>query len=657
LGIRFGRDACGEYETAHRKEWLVTNGLGGYASGTVGGALTRRYHGLLVAALSPPVGRTLLVPKFDEFAAYRGRIYPLGTNRWADGTVDPAGFVNIESFEVDGTAPVWRFALADAIVERRIWMPHGANATCVRYALVRASAPVDLEIDVFVDDRDHHGSTTAGASTLAVEARDDGFAFTGGSGAVRGCVTCEGADWHVEPAWYFGFDLERERERGLDPCEDHLRAARAAIRLSEGRSITIAMRALPDPVPALDASWQAFARRASSLDARWSADGHAADAPGWIRRLVLAADQLIVAREGGSTVIAGYPWFTDWGRDTMISLPGLALATGRPEIARSILLTFARHVDGGMIPNRFPDGGGAPEYNTVDATLWFFSAVRELLTRTGDDALAVELYPTLAEIVRCHLRGTRYGIRCDPADGLLAAGEQGMQLTWMDAKVGDRVVTPRIGKAVEVNALWLNALGTMALVAEKAGRPRDPYDRLAAAAGVGFARFWNESLGCCYDVIDGPDGVDAKLRPNQIFAASLPDTALSDDQICAVVDACGRELVTSYGLRSLSPSDAAYRGTYDGDPSRRDDAYHQGTVWGYLLGPFALAHYRAYGDAKASLSFLRPMEDALESYGLGTLPEIFDGDAPMRPRGCIAQAWTVAETLRAWMVLATEAKK
>jgi predicted glycogen debranching enzyme len=603
------------------------------------------------------VGRTLLVPKIDETVSYAGCVVPLAVNRWADGTVDPRGNVNIESFWLEGTAPVWRFAFADALLEKRVWMSHGANATFVRYELKRASSAANLSLRVFVDGRDHHGSTKAGDSEpVEIVAAPGGFRF-GRSAATRGLVTCTNMGWTIDGVWYYGFDLARERERGLDAADDHLCAAHGTIELEQGQSCTLQL--LADDVAAadFDEAWESFTQRERALTQGWRATAIGARAPDWIERLVVAADQFFVKCPAGTTVIAGYPWFTDWGRDTMIALPGLALATGRPEIAKSVLRTFASYVDRGMIPNRFPDAGGAPEYNTVDATLWYVIALGEYWAATGDEAFVRELFSTLAEIVDWHVRGTRFGIRCDPADGLLAAGEPGVQLTWMDAKVGDFVVTPRTGKPVEISALWYNALCVVARAADLFGAAREPYDRLANQARAGFSRYWNEERGYCRDVLDGPTGDDDAFRPNQIFAVSLPEPLLAVAQMRRVVDACGRMLLTSYGLRSLAPADPRYRGRYEGDPAARDGAYHQGTVWGWLLGPFALAHYRAYGDARRALGFLDPLEDALSGYGVGTLGEIFDGDPPHEPRGCIAQAWTVAQALRAWTTLRKESNE
>jgi predicted glycogen debranching enzyme len=332
----------------------------------------------------------------------------------------------------------------------------------------------------------------------------------------------------------------------------------------------------------------------------------------------------------------------------MISLPGLTLVTRRAHVARRILSTFARFVDRGMVPNRFPDAGEAPEYNTTDATLWYLEAIRAYHAATGDDDLLQELFSLLEEIIAWHQRGTRYGVHVDPADGLLAAGEPGVQLTWMDAKVGDWVVTPRCGKAVEVNALWYNGLRATAAFARHLGRPPQVYDSLADQAEAGFVRFWNDERGYLYDVIDGPTGNDAALRPNQLLAVALTHSALDAARQRAVVDVCARHLLTSHGLRSLAPDDPAYVGHYGGDQRQRDGAYHQGTVWAWLIGPFVSAHLRVYRDPVLARSYLLPLARHLVDHGVGSISEIFDGDAPFVPNGCFAQAWSVAELLRAW---------
>ncbi len=383
---------------------------------------------------------------------------------------------------------------------------------------------------------------------------------------------------------------------------------------------------------------------------------HVENEPDWIKQVVLAADQFIVARAlpdqpDGKTVIAGYHWFSDWGRDTMIALPGLTLSTGRYADAANILRTFARFVDQGMLPNRFPDVGERPEYNTVDATLWYFHALHEYHRVTGDDDLLHDLFPTLESIIEWHVKGTRYQIHVDPTDGLLYAGQPDVQLTWMDVKIGDWVVTPRTGKQIEINALWYNALLYLAEFAGKLGEPQDTYQTMAERVRDSFARFWNEKSGYCFDVINSPSGDNPTLRPNQLFAVSLPHSPLTAEQQRAVVDVCARKLITSHGLRSLSPDDPRYSGHYGGDGRSRDAVYHQGTVWSWLIGAFVAAHWRVYGDREAARSFLLPFEHHLNDHGVGSISEIFDGDAPFTPRGCIAQAWGVGEVLRAWRLL------
>jgi len=660
--IEFGREICCSLANAEQREWLVTNRIGGYASGTVAGLATRRYHGLLIAALKPPLGRTLLVAKMEETVEYGGAKHALSANRWADGAVSPQGYVFVERFRLEGTTPVWTFAHADERLEKRVWMQAGANTTFVQYALISSSGPLELELKVFVNYRDYHAVTHAGDWQMQVERTEHGLrivAFEGATPFYLFSALAGAAPAHV---WYRNFDLSLERYRGLEDREDHLHAGTFHASLREGESITIAFSTESNAeLDGTKAYQQHLARQQDLLD-RWNTaqpEG-AKVAPPWAKQLVLAADQFIVERPlqdepGACSVIAGYPWFGDWGRDTMVALPGLTLTTGRSELARSILRTFGRFVDRGMLPNVFPDAGETPAYNTVDATLWYFEASRQYFAATGDKQFVQELFPVLADIIEWHQRGTRFGIRVDPNDGLLYAGQPGVQLTWMDAKVGDWVVTPRTGKPVEVNALWLNALVTIAQFARALGRRTEAYEYLAKCAREGFARFWNHSANYCFDVIDGPEPCDSSLRPNQIFAVSLPESPLTAEQQRAVVDACTRHLLTSYGLRSLASGHANYQGHYAGGPRERDAAYHQGTVWGWLLGPFVLAHLRVYNDPVRAASFLEPFANHLRSYGLGTAGEIFDGDAPFAPRGCIAQAWTVGELLRAWTATAAAA--
>jgi len=658
--VDFGRAVCGTLAQAEAREWLVTNGIGGYASGTVGGLLTRCYHGLLVAALKPPLGRTLLLTKLDETARYDERLYPLCTNRWANGTVEPQGYRHIERFQLEGTIPVWRFACGDALLEKRVWMQPGVNTTYVRYDLCRATRPLALTIKALVNYRNHHGNTQAGNWQMKIDPIEHGVLVSAFAGAMPLYLLTDSSNVSSAHDWYYGFELAVERDRGLSDREDHLHAATFDATLQPGESLTFVASTEFNPELNSKAALELHRAYEQKLTGLWSATqpANTAAAPDWVDHLVLAADQFIVNRSlpnepDGKTIIAGYHWFGDWGRDTMVSLPGLTLSTGRPDVARPILRTFARYVDQGMLPNRFPDAGEPPEYNTVDATFWYFEAIRAYHAATGDDDLIRELFPVLTEIIDWHCRGTRYNIHLDPSDGLLYAGETGVQLTWMDAKVGDWVVTPRTGKPVEVNALWYNALRTMAAFAQRLGQPDQEYKLMQERAAAGFTRFWNDAVGYCYDVLDGPQGNDASLRPNQIFAVSLSESPLTPVQQQGVVETCARVLLTSHGLRSLTPDHPQYQGHYGGNPRQRDSAYHQGTVWGWLLGPFVLAYLRVFNDSAQARGLLEPMANHLCAHGVGSLSEIFDGDAPMTPHGCIAQAWTVAEVLRAWTATAT----
>jgi len=653
--IKFGREVCGNLDAAEAREWIVTNGIGGFASGTIAGCETRRYHGLLLAALRPPVARTQLVTGLDEIVRYGGAEYSLATHQWAGGVVDPKGFLNIESFRLDGMMPVWTYALADALLEKRVWMRHGENTTYVEYAMVRGSSGVELDLKALVNYRDFHGSTHAGNWRMKIDPVENGVQVMAFDGATPFYLKCAGAVYQPRHEWYRNCFLPVEKERGLDDLEDHLFAALFQAKLKVGTTVTFV--ASTEATAGLDgaAVRAESAEREAKLVQSWLAENEktAADSPNWLPQLVLAADQFIVKRSmpefpDGRSIIAGYHWFGDWGRDTMIALPGLTLATGRADVARQILLAFAEYVDGGMLPNNFPDVGGQPQYNSVDAALWFFEAVRQYFAVTKDGRTLLQLFPTLGEMIDAHVKGTRYSIHVDPADGLLYAGEPGVQLTWMDAKVGDWVVTPRTGKAVEVNALWINALETMAEFARLLARPGEGYEKLSAKARKSFQKFWNEERGCCFDVIEAPSvGNDAALRPNQLLAVSLPVTPLTEEQQKSVVDVCAQHLLTSYGLRSLAPGERGYQGHYAGGPKDRDAAYHQGTVWGWLLGPFVLAHLRVYGDRAEAMRFLEPLGISVHMYGLGTLGEIFEGDPPFTPHGSIAQAWTVGEVLRA----------
>jgi predicted glycogen debranching enzyme len=657
--IHYGRDLCNHLPSAERREWLVTNGIGGFASGTVAGVLTRCYHGLLIAALATPLKRTLLVTKLDETVLYGPGIYPLATNRWIGQgkepfVIEPQGYIQIENFHLEGTIPVWRFACADALLDKRIWMRSGENTTYTRYTYIRGTFPLTLNLTALINYRDFHGSTQSWHWPMDIEKIDRGIRAIAYPKAVPFYLTISEGEILPAHIWYYRFDLARERYRGLVERENHLHAASFSVTLQEGESVTIAASTRPDA--SLDGERLLEERR------RYERELVHPNRPPWIQQLTLAADQFIVDRPlvdepDGKTIIAGYPWFGDWGRDTMIALPGLTLVTEQPVIARKILLTFSRYLDRGMLPNLFPDAGETPQYNTVDAILWYFEAIRAYVEKTRDLAFLETIFPALQEVIHWHRRGTRYQIHLDD-DGLLYAGEPGVQLTWMDAKVNDQVITPRIGKPVEINALWFNALKIMVGFADYLGRSGEEYGRMAGETRKGFSRFWNRNRGYCWDVLDTPDGDDDRLRPNQIFAVSLEvEELLTAKQRQAIVDTCATRLLTSYGLRSLDLSHADYRGTYGGDRLQRDRAYHQGTVWGWLIGAFVQAHLRVYGDRAIAMTFLQPMENHLQEACAGSLGEIFDGDAPFTPRGAFAQAWTVAEVLRAWSLVTEEPRE
>jgi 4-alpha-glucanotransferase len=653
-GLTFGREVCNDLARAERREWWLANGRGAYAAGTIAGTLTRRYHGLLVAPVHPPLGRHLLLAKADATLVHAGERSPLFANRWAGGVIHPEGHANIESFALEGRMPVWRFRAGEVALEQRIWMEYGAHTSYVAFRLLPgAPRHCALQLTLLVNARDHHAATRPWEFDPEIEAAGSALRIRHGGGFDLDLATPGGT---VEPRhdWYENFELAVEQERGLPERDHHLCAGVASFELREGEWVGLV--ASLDPAP--DTDLERSMRRALGRDAALLAGARARvpalrEAPRWIDRLVLAADDFVFARPldgvpDGESVIAGYPWFGDWGRDTMIALPGLTLAVGRSETAARILRTFARFVDRGMLPNVFPGSGATPEYNTVDAALWYLEAWRAYVAATGQLAALREVFPVLEDIVDAHVRGTRYGIGMDPRDGLLRAGEPGVQLTWMDAKVGDWVVTPRIGKPVEINALWFNGLAAMAELAELAGAPAQGYRELAARCREGFRRFLGADFPGLYDVIDGPEGHDATLRPNQILAVSLPHSPLGRDEQARVLAAVGGGLLTPCGLRSLDPAHPDFRPRYLGGVWERDGSYHQGPVWAWLLGHYALAHHRVHGDAAAALRLLDGIAGHLEDAGLGTVSEIFDGAAPHTPRGAPAQAWSVACTLEAW---------
>jgi predicted glycogen debranching enzyme len=646
--IRFNEDVCHNLDTALRREWLETNGIGGFASGTINGCNRRRYHGLLVAATEPPVGRLVLLSKLEETLMVNGSTYELGTNRYP-GVVHPQGFQLLRQFRLD-PFPTFTFNVDGIEIEKTLFMVQGENTTVVEYRVsgLKDGTSVQLELRPLIAFRDYHSLTHENGAINSSIDHENGQIGVSPYAGLPTLYLANNAD-QIESTghWYRNFEYEAERERGLDFQEDLLNPCALRFELNSRSKPTVIASTGRHKTTAAEAYRQREIARRREIAQRSPVKDDFVDS------LTAAADQYIVSRGNQKSVIAGYHWFSDWGRDTMIALPGLTLPTRRYDVARSILVTFAQHVDRGMLPNRFPDAGETPEYNTVDATLWFFQAVRAYLAYTGDLAFVKEdLYDVLTAIVNWHVRGTRFGIKLDSA-GLLNSGEDGVQLTWMDAKVGDWVVTPRRGKPVEIQALWYNAICIMEEIAARLGdaSAKKRYNSMAALTKWSFNRLvWNEKGGYLYDVVNG-GSPDASIRPNQILAVSLPHSMLSPERAKQVLSVVEQHLLTPYGLRSLAPSDPKYRGRYTGDGATRDGAYHQGTVWPWLMGPFMTAYIKVNGGSDAARRkaevWLTPLKQHLSDAGLGHISEIFDGDPPHRPVGCIAQAWSVAEILRA----------
>jgi predicted glycogen debranching enzyme len=646
--MSFGKEVCGNLEAGSRREWLETNGIGGFASGTINGSNTRRYHGLLIAATKPPVGRVVLLSKLEETLICDGRTFELGTNRYP-GVIHPQGFRYLKQFRLD-PFPVFTFQVEGVEIEKRVFMVQGENTTVAEYSIVeiRDASDVQLELRPLIAFRDYHSLTHENTSiNQEVKERPGLVSVSPYIGLPELYLANNASKVEAAGDWYRRFEYQAERERGLDFVEDLFNPCVLRFSLNSQSKATVVASTEEHNAKAAEQyrDSEISRRRANARCSPVEND--------FVKALTAAADHYIVSRDDQKTVIAGYHWFSDWGRDTMIALPGLTLPTGRYDAARGILRAFAQHVDHGMLPNRFPDAGETPEYNTVDATLWFFEAVRAFLAYTGDlEFIQKHLYGVLSEIVAWHVRGTRFGISQDPT-GLLSSGEPGVQLTWMDAKVGDWVVTPRHGKPVEIQALWYNALCILEDIAARLGDApaRQRYKSMAALTKSSFNReMWNEAGGYLFDVVtEGKP--DSSIRPNQIFAVSLPHSMLTPKRAKQVVSIVQQHLLTPYGLRTLAPSDPRYHGQYTGDAVSRDGAYHQGTVWPWLIGPFITAYVKVNGGSESARRqaerWLIPLKDHLEEAGLGHISEIFDGDAPHRPVGCIAQAWSVAEVLRA----------
>jgi predicted glycogen debranching enzyme len=638
--VRFGAEVVQDPARAARLEWLLADGLGGYASSTVLGLNTRRYHGLLVAALEPPVGRMVLLSKLDEVLELRGRRIELATNAYPGGILQPAGFEHAVSFGLD-PLPTLCWEGEDWRLTKVVSRAHGEAGTAVVYAYEGPAAR--LELRPLLAYRDHHALQHENDAVRGDVGRDGlDIVVAPYVGCPQLRLRVPRASWESDGLWYRAFDYAREMERGLDHLEDLWSPGRFSVALPGECLVPVLAWAGSIPVNS-DAVAIVSAERRRLREARSGSEGV-------LGALKQAADAFPVPRGEGASVIAGYHWFEDWGRDSMISLPGLCLATGRFEEARRILAEYAKSVDQGMLPNRFPDRGGPPEFNSVDASLWFVVAVERFLEATGDRTfIRAHLEDAVFAILEAYRRGTRHDIHMT-GEGLISQGEPGLQATWMDAKVGETVITPRRGLAIEIQALWYNALllGAELLRERGDGSRSGEWSSLASRARDAAVRlFWSEERGYLADVVQGTT-VDLSLRPNQLYAIGLPHALLPRDKAVRVLDAVRGQLLTPAGLRSLAPSDPGYRGRYTGGVLERDAAYHQGTVWPFLAGVYFEALIRVHGeDGKdEARDWLRAFAPHLDAAGLGYVSEVFDGDAPHHPGGTIAQAWSVAELLR-----------
>lgn len=648
--MEFGKSDWMTYEQGIRKEWLLTNGIGGFAASALICANTRRYHGLLTATLKPPVQRHLILSKIDESIEIDGESFNLFS--FSTGSFVMNGFKHLQRVLIE-PLPTFVYSIKDVLIEKTISMVHGENTVVLGYRIINGGSRLKLRLSPLVNFREYHNTSQR------YHMRFSQFSYNGGTIIkpydldIEINLSCPGENFTPqENCWFEGMFYDMEQERGLDCKEDHYIPGWFDIIVESGQDKYIYFTATIEKDRKITDAAFLIENEKARLKALKDKSGFK---DGFAEALAVSADNFIVYRKstGAKTIIAGYPWFTDWGRDTMIALSGLTLVTGRFRDAEQILSTFSKHVKYGLIPNMFTDEGQEPSYNSVDAALWYFEAVNKYLLYTGNYEFVREnLYGSMVQIINSFIKGTINNIYMD-SDGLINAGDQTTQLTWMDAKVGSWVVTPRHGKAVEINALWYNALRIMSAFAEASGYDSSTYEDAAERVKISFEKsFWNDNEKCLYDVIT-EEYRDDSVRPNQILSISLSYPVLGGDKAKAVVAKVWKELYTSYGLRTLSQKSDKYRGVYAGNQYSRDGAYHQGTVWVWLLGHFITAFKRVYGSegkyGEIMKAFIAPFRDHLKDACVGSISEIFDGDEPLTPRGCFAQAWSVSEVLRAYI--------
>lgn len=652
--MSYGKMDWYNFERGIEKEWLVTNGLGGYACSTIINANTRKYHGLLVASLNPPVERVLLVSKVDEKIEIDNLTYNLATNQ-TKVQVSEFGFIHQQRMETS-PVPCFSYSFSDVFIKKSIFMVYGQNTTIITYKIKNGEKKAKLFLRPLVNCRDFHWTVQKGQIHFQYKILTRGIEIR--SLDVRFWIKCDSGDCFLKNDYFYNMYYLREKERGENFLEDHFMPAEFVISLApyEEKEVTLYLSAenFEENIPSGKVLLEQEVCRQKNLLQRATKVLGEFEQDYFLQKLILASDAFIVKRKSTNqkSIIAGYPWFNDWGRDAMIALPGLTLVTGRFNEAKEILLSFSTYLKDGLLPNTFADKPEEePLYNTADASLWYFNAVYQYLKYTGDLAFVLEkIYPVLEEIINWHIKGTHYQIKM-AEDGLLEAGSPEYQLTWMDAKIGRFVITPRHGKAIEICALWYNGLRIMEILSKEA-KKEFPFVGLANKVKESFENsFWNEKEEYYYDVLSC-EGKDISFRPNQVIAMALPFSPISEEKAKKVLPKVWQKLYATYGLRSLSGDNLNYKGIYDGDRFKRDEAYHQGTVWSFLMGFFVTAYRKAYGyqkeDQRQAKLFLKPFKEHLKTHGVNFISEIFDGDEPIKPRGAIAQAWGVAEVLRVY---------